>query len=304
MTEGINMPETLIASTILIILIFIIRTFFRKKLNSRFLYALWLLPAIRLLILPIIELPKGWSLISLIKNNSRGINLFGLYTNEAEGLKVMVDIGNFLSSWIAIAIWIIGMVIVFLFHIVPYFRQKYKLKKHRILIEHRKADRLNIYSSDIIASPVLYGFDIYVPTGMLEEKINFNLSVFHERCHFEQWDELWNLVRVLSLCIYWFNPFVWVAVIKSRDDSEYSCDEAVTLEMTRSQKEEYCRLLVEVSIGGLLGHYSSYFEANMVKSQIYKRVDSILTEKENHPFIKIFILLCLISILIFTLNTV
>ena len=297
------MPETLIASTILIILIFIIRTFFRKKLNSRFLYALWLLPAIRLLILPIIELPKGWSIISLIKNNSRSINLFGLYTNEAEGLKVMVDIGNFLSSWIAIAIWIIGMVIVFLFHIVPYFRQKYKLKRHRVLIEHREADRLNIYSSDIIASPVLYGFDIYVPIGMLEEKINFNLSVLHERCHFEQWDELWNLVRVLSSCIYWFNPFVWVAVIKSRDDSEYSCDEAVTLEMTRSQKEEYCRLLVEVSIGGLLGHNSSYFEANMVKSPIYKRIMIILAEKKAHPFLKVLILLCLFAVLLLSLNT-
>ena len=253
--------------------------------------------------MPIIELPKGWSLISLIKNNSRGINLFGLYTNEAEGLKVMVDIGNFLSSWIAIAIWIIGMVIVFLFHIVPYFRQKYKLKKHRVIIEHRKADRLNIYSSDIIASPVLYGFDIYVPTGMLEEKINFNLSVLHERCHFEQWDELWNLVRVLSSCIYWFNPFVWVAVIKSRDDSEYSCDEAVTLEMTRSQKEEYCRLLVEVSIGGLLGHNSSYFEANMVKSPIYKRIMIILAEKKAHPFLKVLILLCLFAVLLLSLNT-
>ena len=253
------MPETLIASTILIILILIIRTAFRKKLNSRFFYALWLLPAIRLLILPIIELPKGWSLISLIKNNSRGINLFGLYTNEVEGLKVVVDIGNSLSSWIAISLWIIGMVIVFLFHIIPYLRLKYKLKRRRILIEHCDVDRLNIYSSDIISSPALHGFDIYIPTGMLDESRNLNLSVLHERCHFEQWDELWNLVRVICSSIYWFNPLVWIAVIKSRDDSEYSCDEAVTLGMTSSQIEEYCRLLIEIATGGLLEQNHSFF---------------------------------------------
>lgn len=297
------MPETLIASTILIILIFIIRTAFRKKLNSRFFYALWLLPAVRLLILPIIELPQGWSLISLIKNTSRSINLFGLYTNDAEGLKVVVNIGEFLSSRAALVIWGIGMATVFLFHFVPYVRQKHKLKNHRTLIEYREVDRLKIYSSDIIASPALYGFDIYVPTGMIEEKRNFNLSVLHERCHFEQWDELWNLVRVICSSIYWFNPLVWIAVIKSRDDSEYSCDEAVTKNMSCSQKREYCKLLLEIATGGLLEQNHSFFEADMVKSPIYKRIMIILAEKKAHPFLKVLILLCLFAVLLLSLNT-
>lgn len=297
------MLETLLSSTILIILILLIRKIFCKHLSSKYLYSLWIIPAVRLLILPIIELPEDWSLISLLIKAPQKFNLFGLYTNEAEGLKVIVDIGMFFKSWIAILVWFVGMFTVFLIHMIPYIRTKAKLKRNRNFIEKYQNDRLNIYSSDLVTSPVLYGFDIYVPTGMVEEKMNYELAVMHERCHFEQWDELWNLVRVICSSIYWFNPLVWIAVIKSRDDSEYSCDEAVTLGMTSSQIEEYCRLLIEIATGGLLEQNHSFFEADMVKSPIYKRIMIMLTEKKAHSFLKVLILLCLFTVLLLSLNT-
>ena len=93
---------------------------------------------------------------------------------------------------------------------IPHFSEL--LKRNRSFIERYQNDRLNIYSSDLVKSPVLYGFDIYIPTGMVDEKRNYALAVMHERCHFQQWDELWNLMRVISSCIYWFNLFVWLNI--------------------------------------------------------------------------------------------
>lgn len=296
------MLETLLSSTILIILILLIRKIFCKHLSSKYLYSLWIIPAVRLLILPIIELPEGWSLISLLIRDPRKFNLFGLYTNEAEGLKVIVDIGMFFKSWIAILVWVVGMFTVFLIHMIPYIRTKTKLKRNRSFIERYQNDRLNIYSSDLVNSPMLYGFDIYIPTGMVDEKRNYALAVMHERCHFQQWDELWNLMRVISSCIYWFNPFVWLAVVRSRDDSEYSCDEAVVKNMDVQQKKNYCRLLIDVATGGGFDN-NSFIEARLTRSPVFKRVELVLMEKKKMIRLKIITFLCLLMVMALTLNT-
>ena len=51
----------------------------------------------------------------------------------------------------------------------------------------------------------------------------------------------------LAFCtaICWFNPLMWVAMRKSADDLELSCDEAVTAELDEAGRRRYASLLLD-----------------------------------------------------------
>jgi beta-lactamase regulating signal transducer with metallopeptidase domain len=49
----------------------------------------------------------------------------------------------------------------------------------------------------------------------------------HELAHVRRWDALTQWVAHLALVVYWFNPLVWMAVRKLREEREHACDDAV-----------------------------------------------------------------------------
>ena len=49
----------------------------------------------------------------------------------------------------------------------------------------------------------------------------------HELAHVRRWDALTQWVAHVALAVYWFNPLVWVAVRKLREEREHACDDAV-----------------------------------------------------------------------------
>ncbi|MBW3572241.1 MAG: M56 family metallopeptidase, partial [Gemmatimonadetes bacterium] len=49
----------------------------------------------------------------------------------------------------------------------------------------------------------------------------------HELAHVRRWDALTQWIAHLALVVYWFNPLVWMAVRKLREEREHACDDAV-----------------------------------------------------------------------------
>jgi beta-lactamase regulating signal transducer with metallopeptidase domain len=49
----------------------------------------------------------------------------------------------------------------------------------------------------------------------------------HELAHVRRWDALTQWIAHLALAVYWFNPLVWVAVRRMREEREHACDDAV-----------------------------------------------------------------------------
>jgi beta-lactamase regulating signal transducer with metallopeptidase domain len=49
----------------------------------------------------------------------------------------------------------------------------------------------------------------------------------HELAHVRRWDALTQWIAHLALAVYWFNPLVWVAVRRLREEREHACDDAV-----------------------------------------------------------------------------
>jgi len=99
---------------------------------------------------------------------------------------------------------------------------------------------LRIYLLKELPSPFLAGNRIYVDARMVQDEKKLSYMVLHEYCHYRNGDLLWVLLRNLCLVLYFYNPFVWVAVRYMKQDCELACDEAV-LQMLQeeAQRKEY-----------------------------------------------------------------
>ena len=49
----------------------------------------------------------------------------------------------------------------------------------------------------------------------------------HELAHVRRWDAATQWIAHVALVVFWFNPLVWVAVRKLREEREHACDDAV-----------------------------------------------------------------------------
>ena len=51
--------------------------------------------------------------------------------------------------------------------------------------------------------------------------------LLHELQHYKHKDLLFNVIMNIAGIVYWFNPFVWLAIKEIRTDREIACDTSV-----------------------------------------------------------------------------
>ena len=56
----------------------------------------------------------------------------------------------------------------------------------------------------------------------------------HELAHVRRWDALTQWIAHLATALFWFNPLVWVAARRVREEREHACDDAVLAVGTRA----------------------------------------------------------------------
>lgn len=130
-----------------------------------------------------------------------------------------------------------------------------ELKQNRVL--YGKKDGLKIYAASGIKSPCLYGFIrpvIYLPKNMVlgdgEERVReeeLQQIITHEYVHYCHKDHIWAMIRMLLVSLYWFHPFLWLAVSCSKKDAELFCDETVIRLLGEEQRFCYGEMLVRLA---------------------------------------------------------
>lgn len=75
-------------------------------------------------------------------------------------------------------------------------------------------------------------FGVFRPTVLLPDDLpagqpQFQLVLAHELAHIRRKDCLRKLLLIVCLCLYWWNPLVWIMVRLANRDMELACDEAV-----------------------------------------------------------------------------
>lgn len=249
----------LFSNTVIVLITFMLLLFkgiVRKQISAGGQYQIWIL---YLFMLTIPFLPVRNRLFSLTgflgilsSNTARAAGTFSAaaapavnnmqiqdYAMEAE--KAGLDALAFLLS----AVWVLGACIM-LWYIIRSAQKLHCLFKSALPVQNEDVCSLyeicltqcgtkreiRLMASAFIRTPVSFGVFcpcVILPTELLSENDRKELKyiLLHEIQHCRRRDHTINLIMNLFCIVYWFNPAVWYAWKKMRQDRELACDASV-----------------------------------------------------------------------------
>lgn len=217
-------------ASILIVVILAIRLIFRK-MPKQFQKTLWGLVGIKLFI-PF-SVKSSLSLMPKTPDlTTNSVTAASDRVAEAAEAATVLDYAPY--------IWLCVSVLLVLYGIITFAGLK-----HRMSDAVRDTD--NIYLSEKADSPFVCGFvkpKIYLPFNLDDEAKNYVLQ--HEKQHIKNADHILKALSFLLVCIYWFNPLVWVAHFLFCKDVELVCDNAVVKNLTDAERKNYARALLKI----------------------------------------------------------
>ena len=145
-------------------------------------------------------------------------------------------------------------------------------------------------------SPCLVGFfrpTVCLTPATMENEETLRHVLTHETTHLRHGDHIWSVVRCICLCIYWFNPLVWLAAILSKRDQELACDEAALLKLGEEERIPYGKTLLNIVVhantpGRILQTATAMSET---KKQLKERIVFIVKRPKNLWFAAISLIL-------------
>ncbi len=259
-----------IGSSIIILLILLMRLIFLKKGNPNFIYFLWFF-AFGRMIIPI-SIP-----VAARKENG------GFFCG-------MESLDNVLKI-----IYFGGVSILLLYVIV---NNLYFWFYVRTLKEIGKSESgIRIYGSK--KYNCLFGIispKILIASKFCKDNRLNKYVILHEEEHFRIKDNIWRLLRVAGLIIQWYNPLAWVAFFVSEEDCEVACDYRVACKLSKNEKADYTESILSALDNS---RRATAFASNLsVYSRVIKkRIKTIFAKKSKKEFIWIYQFIFVITVL-------
>ena len=228
-----------ISSSILIILIIILRSLAINKLPKKVFVLLWNIAILRLVI-PF-DLPIHYGITSpitkIMDSSIRHSNVTSSPAVMETSKKTVTDTVNLSSgniTWSTV-VWGIGTLILLVIFGVLYWQEYKKIQTALPVSEETDnyfrsvftiPKRVKLLTSDRIFTPLAFGIlspkiifsKIWKPSNELE--IKYILA--HEVIHIKRFDNLWKIIVLIAVSIHWFNPFVWIMYILFNRGTELS----------------------------------------------------------------------------------
>lgn len=251
-----------IISTVLIILLLLVRGIFGTKIHKVFFTLAWTFILMRLV------LPIG--MVIPMERPEWIVKIHGLLKGVS-------------FSWF-VWIWFAGACVTAAVFIVRYaicgrmLREALPIQKVPDIDEEMFTFMgIRVYVSDRISSPVTFGIfqqKVLLPRyymNLTREQLKFIL--IHEKIHIDCHDNLQKFFIILAVCIHWFNPFAWLMYVCSNRDIELACDEKVIRQVGEVDREGYANVLISLASEEVVGKtvYSGF-----AGSAIRKRIMMIM----------------------------
>jgi len=311
--------QTTMVSSLLILIIFVLRYVFKNRINTKLQYALWLIVAVRLLI----PFNYQWTIETKYTIPQIKILDFGLenrgdiqsnydyqppVNRETDSItkspSKQITAHKYNLSKILFVIWITGAVsilaVLVIRNISCYKKTMKNIRPYDFLDntynEAAKAvginHRIPVYLSQSFKSPLLVG--ILHPVIVLTEAVIHDpeatkLALVHEMIHYKQRDNLIRLIGNILCSVYWFNPLVWLSAEAARNDAELSCDSRVLQKISSREHYSYCLALLSAAGG------SPQVAAAMSTggARMKKRIDMIIKPPKSRAVAIIAAVICL-----------
>lgn len=240
--------ETLIATTVLLALVMLVRERVAALFGARVAYLLWLLPALRM-VLP--SLPADLVTPSITPA-------------IATALPAVIDLSMFQDmgtpptpaetgiDWmmVLLVVWLTGAVLHFGMHLLAY-RKFLRFMLHEATpLPGMDRDGVEVCSSRRTNGPFAAG--IFVKTIVLPHDYRsrydadeLRLAMRHELEHHRRCDMSANLAALIVMSLHWFNPIAYRAHRAFRIDQELACDARVLGNATPGDRHSYASALVK-----------------------------------------------------------
>lgn len=100
---------------------------------------------------------------------------------------------------------------------------------------------IGLYRNPLVTSPIMTGFirpKIVIPD---KKMTNGELACIfaHELVHFKYFDMFYKWLVQITICVHWFNPFVWLLGKEVNKHCELSCDEKVIGALNEQERKNY-----------------------------------------------------------------
>lgn len=165
-------------------------------------------------------------------------------------------------------LWIVGFLGVFLWKIAEHLTFRRKLLRNaepvtdiRILeifqAEIQDAGmmkpqpKFKLVTSPDVATPLTIGLfkrstRVILPTMPYSDE-DLKLIFRHELIHIGREDSWSKFFMMFCTATCWFNPLMWIAMKKSAEDTELSCDETVLLDADEATRKQYANLILNAA---------------------------------------------------------
>ncbi len=277
--------QTLIASGLLMALVMAVRGPVMRMFGAKIAYALWLLPALRMVLPP---LPGHHTLmipVASLKPHEATLGLADPATAAAmvatpalphPAPELVVQYAPMdpppvelhaagplplppappahAIDWamVLLAIWLVGAVVVFVTQLV-----RYRLFLNRALkgsVPLARECGIDVLISDTISGPIAAGIfkrRILLPGNFVsryssEER---RLALRHEAAHHDRWDIPANLLALAVTALHWWNPLAHRAYRAFRADQELACDATVLRDATATERHSYGSAMLKSASG-------------------------------------------------------
>ena len=239
--------ETLIASTLLMLVVLAVRGPVARHFGPHVAYGLWLLPALRMLLPPLPETvaPRA---IQVLPHNVEML----LATAAAFREQAADPVAGPTFDWPLLigCLWASGTLAFLAWHIWSYRRFV-----RTALGEATQLPRLDRDGVEICASPVARGpfaAGIFLKTVVLPEdyrrryeRDELRLAIEHEVQHHRRGDMSANFAALVVLALHWWNPIAHFAHRAFRIDQELACDAVVLARATPAERHAYGSALLK-----------------------------------------------------------
>ena len=308
------MTEVLVSSTVLILALAALRWLLRGKIDPRLQYALWLLAALRLLLpVPLVSSPV--SVMNAAADVPAAVQRLtapedrrapqpaaeaaaaqpAAVAEPQAQTKEKLPVRTILKTvWLAGAAILAG---VMLAQNLAFLRKLRRVRQPLACAE----SPIPVWLVPGLPSPCLAGLfrpEIYLTPEAAADPATLGFVLRHELAHFRAKDQLWSLVRLVCQCVYWFDPFVWLAAALARRDCELACDARVLRGLDGESRAAYGRALLGLVTakpgGGQL--LSGATTMQLGKKSLTERITLIAKKPKMAAYTLVFVLLLTLAL--------
>lgn len=278
--------DVIFSSSLMIILLLLVRGLLKGKLNPKWQYALWGIILIRLFI-PVSLPETGVQVVP--RNVTETVEAIGErqvalpdfrqikpeggaqtgtmtepLSNEqsAETQAGIAEKPTVKIEAIAAAVWGLGAVSILSYLLIVNRKYSQFIKRDEKPLPERAVSAFYEISGSLnmkrppklvfcehALTPSLYGLfrpKLILNSASLTDDKVLEHVILHELIHYRQKDHVFAFLRNLCCAIYWFNPLVWAGAAACRHDAEKSCDTRVLEYLNKGEYLSYAETLLKL----------------------------------------------------------